>query len=217
MKFKANKLVVAFVAASLACSSVPVMASGIPTADVAAVGEAIKNGMKLKEQIDNQVEQIEQLASQVKALTSKGNWGNVARDIAQEALPDEWKNLYKNAGNLAKSKDLLTSKGYNPNADSERLTKHLETLVRSAKDSEKSFKTIQTLMNKVNQTADIKAAQDLQNRIALENMKLQQRQIDLTTLKQMMEVQRDIQDKKLRSHQECVAQNLINKTDKSCN
>ena len=217
MKFKANKLVVALVAASLACSSVPVMAGGIPTADVGNIGATIENGMKLKEQIDNQVAQIEQLASQVKALTSKGNWGNVARDIAQEALPDEWKNLYKNVGDLAKSKDLLTSKGYYPNADSERLTKHLETLVRSPKDSEKSFKTIKTLMDKVNQTADIKAAQDLQNRIALENMKLQQRQIDLATLKQMMEVQRDIQDKKLRARQECVAQNLINKTDKSCN
>lgn len=217
MKFQAKKLVVAIVAASLVCSSVPTMAGGIPTADVGNIGATIENGLKLKEQIDNQVAQIEQLASQVKALTSKGNWGNVARDIAQEALPDEWKNLYKNVGDLAKSKDLLTSKGYNPNADSERLTKHLETLVRSAKDSEKSFKTIKTLMDKVNQTADIKAAQDLQNRIALENMKLQQRQIDLATLKQMMDVQRDIQDKKLRSHQECVAQNLINKTDKSCN
>lgn len=217
MKFKANKLVVALVAASLACSNVPVMAGGIPTADVGTISATIDNGIKLKEQIDNQVAQIEQLANQVKALTSKGNWGNVARDIAQEALPDEWKNLYKNVGDLAKSKDLLTSKGYNPNADSERLTKHLETLVRSAKDSEKSFKTIKTLMDKVNQTADIKAAQDLQNRIALENMKLQQRQIDLATLKQMMEVQRDIQDKKLRARQECVAQNLINKTDKSCN
>lgn len=217
MKLKVNKLFVAIVAASLACSSVSVMAGGIPTADVGAIGAAIENGKKLKDQIDNQLKQIEQLASQVKALTSKGNWGSVARDVAQEVLPDEWKNLYKNAGNLAKSKDLLTSKGYNPNADSERLTKHLETLVRSAKDSEKSFKTIKTLMDKVNQTADIKAAQDLQNRIALENMKLQQRQIDLATLKQMMDVQRDIQDKKLRSHQECVAQNLINKTDKSCN
>ena len=88
MKFKANKLVVALVAASLACSSVPVMAGGIPTADVGNIGATIENGMKLKEQIDNQVAQIEQLASQVKALTSKGNWGNVARDIAQEALPD---------------------------------------------------------------------------------------------------------------------------------
>ena len=82
-------------------AAAPVHAGGIPTFDGAAVSQAIQQGIQMKQQIDNQLKQISELKSQVKALTGSRNIGKLLRNEAQEALPDEWKAVYEAAKNRA--------------------------------------------------------------------------------------------------------------------
>ena len=46
-------------------TTVPAVAGGVPTYDGAAVEQAIKQGIQMKQQIDNQLDQIKQLKEQV--------------------------------------------------------------------------------------------------------------------------------------------------------
>ena len=187
----------------------PVIAKGIPTIDLAGLAKA-------KEQIDNQLKQIAQLKAQLDALRSKNNWGHVARDAADTNLPDEWKSLYNSVDKASKNKDLLSSKGYNANADSEQLVQHLKILNRAAEDAQRGVKRIDELFNQLNKTQDIKSSQDLQNRIAAEPAKIQQNQTALDNMERMMRLQEKIQSRKRAAYLNCRRDNVVNRTNKSC-
>ncbi|WP_373741702.1 type IV secretion system protein [Neisseria sp.] len=214
MNFKKLKKTAAAVllAGGLTVGTVPAAsAGGITVVDPTAVG-------KLVSQIENQVKQIEELRNQVKAVTGNRNLGNILQTEALEQLPDEWKKVYESAKGFKDGnyKDLLSSKGYNPNADNERLTKQFDLSLRAIKDSQVRVKNIKALMNQANQTKDAKAAADLQNRIALENGIIQQNQTSLDILARHMELEEKVQMKKRAERNSCIRQNRINNTNKSC-
>ena len=76
-------------------TTVPAVAGGILTYDGAAVAQAIKQGIQMKQQIDNQLDQIKQLKEQVKALTGSRNLGQIAKNDLLNQVPDEWKGIYR--------------------------------------------------------------------------------------------------------------------------
>lgn len=208
---KLTKLAAVLISSSLALAMpATVSAEGIPTVDWVLV-------QKATQQISNQIQQIAQLKAQIDALRSQNNWRDVARETLKASLPDEWRSVYQSFEQAARSSDLLTSKGYNANADRDRLVKHLDLLLRGAKDSQRGLKAIETLYNKLNETQDIKSAQDLQNRIALEQAKIQQRQTELDTMERMMNLQERIQIQKQNAYLDCKRENIIRRTNKPCN
>ena len=193
-------------------------ASGIPVFDGAAAANALQSLIQMKQQIDNQIKQITELKSQVKALTGTRNLGNILKTEAYEQLPDEWKSVYNSASTLKNGnyKDLLSAKHYNPSADSERLVQQFDLTLKAIKDSEVRMDNIKRLMDQVNQTQDMKAAADLQSRIALENAKIQQNQTNLDMMARFMDIQEKVQVQQRQNRDSCLRQNRINGTSHSC-
>lgn len=193
-------------------------ASGIPVFDGAAAANALQSLIQMKQQIDNQIKQITELKSQVKALTGTRNLGNILKTEAYEQLPDEWKSVYNSASTLKNGnyKDLLSAKNYNPSADSERLVQQFDLTLKAIKDSEVRMDNIKRLMDQVNQTQDMKAAADLQSRIALENAKIQQNQTNLDMMARFMDIQEKVQVQQRQNRDSCLRQNRINGTSHSC-
>lgn len=215
---KIKKHTLAFAVGLMVTAAAPTMAGGILVFDGAAIAQSIQQGIQLGQQIQNQIKQITELKNQVKALSGNRNLGNILKTEALEQLPDEWKSVYGAAmqakgGNF---NDLLGSKGYNQNADNDRLVKHFDLTLKAIKDSELRFENIKALMNKVNTTQDAKAAADLQNRIALENAYIQQNQTRLDMIERFMALDEKVQFKKRQEYDSCLRQNRINNTNKSC-
>ena len=216
--YKIKKTAVAFAVGLMFTTAAPTMAGGIPVFDGVAVAQAVEQVVKMGQQIQNQVKQITELKTQVKALTGNRNLGNILKTEALEQLPDEWKSVYDVAmqakgGNF---NDLLSSKGYNQNADNDRLIKHFDLTLKAIKDSELRFENIKALMDRVNTTQDAKASADLQNRIALENAYIQQNQTRLDMMERFMALDEKVQFKKRQAYDNCLRDNRINNTNKSC-
>lgn len=216
--YKVKKTAVALAFGLMVATSAPTIVGGIPVYDGTAVAKAVEQVVKMGQQIDNQIKQITELKNQVKALTGNRNLGNILKTEALEQLPDEWKSVYDAAmqtkgGNF---NNLLSSKGYNQNADNERLIKHFDLTLKAIKDSELRFKNIKALMDRVNTTQDAKAAADLENRIALENAYIQQNQTQLDMMDRFMALDEKVQVKKRAARNSCIRQNRINNTNTAC-
>ena len=186
-------------------AAAPVHAGGIPTFDGAAVSQAIQQGIQMKQQIDNQLKQISELKSQVKALTGSRNIGKLLRNEAQEALPDEWKAVYEAAKKQGGSggKDLLSGKAYDAKNSDERLIKQFDMTLKAIKASQLRMNNINALLDQVDKTQDAKAAADLQNRIAGEQAKIQQNQINLDTMARLYEMQKEIDERNFALRNKC--------------
>ena len=111
---------------------------------------------------------------------------------------------------------MLSAKNYNPSVDGERLVQQYDLTLRAIKDSEVRMDNIKRLMDQVNQTQDMKAAADLQSRIALENAKIQQNQTNLDMMARFMDIQEKVQVKKRQNRDRCILENRINKNSATC-
>ena len=161
--------------------------------------------MQMLEQTQNQLKQLEQMKKQVEAMKGSRNMGKIARTEAQELLPDEWKDIYKAAKKQAgkDNKDLLSGKNYDYNAQNDRLIKQFDMTMKAIKDSELRMKNIRALIDQVDRTQDVKAAADLQNRIAGEQAKIQQNQVNLDTMARLYEMQKEIDGRNFAQHNKC--------------
>ena len=225
MRFSFKKAVAAAMIAGCLSVAVPANAGGIPVINPAQLAQSMQQGIQLGQQIQNQIKQISAMKQQIttlkdqlKANTGTRNLGNILQTQAMEQLPDEWKSVYSSVrgfkdGNYT---DLLGTKGYDKAADAERLVKHYDLTLRAIKDSEIRFKNIKDLMAQIDRTQDMKAAADLQNRIAIESSYIQQNQTNLDMLERFMTLQEKVQVKKRQAADDCIRNNRLNRTSNSC-
>lgn len=225
MRFSFKKAAAAAMIAGCLSVAVPANAGGIPVINPAQLAQSMQQGIQLGQQIQNQIKQISAMKQQIttlkdqlKANTGTRNLGNILQTQAMEQLPDEWKSVYSSVrgfkdGNYT---DLLGTKGYDKAADAERLVKHYDLTLRAIKDSEIRFKNIKDLMAQIDRTQDMKAAADLQNRIAIESSYIQQNQTNLDMLERFMTLQEKVQVKKRQAANSCIRQNRLNRTSNSC-
>lgn len=75
--------------------------------------------------------------------------------------------------------------------------------LKSIKDSQLRMKNISALLDQVDKTQDAKAAADLQNRIAGEQAKIQQNQINLDTMARLYEMQKEIDERNFALRNKC--------------
>ena len=205
MRFSFKKAAAAAMIAGCLSVAVSANAGGIPVFDGAAVAQSIEQGIRMGQQIQNQIKQISAMKQQIttlkdqlKANTGTRNLGNILQTQAMEQLPDEWKSVYSSVrgfkdGNYT---DLLGTKDMIRRPMRNALVKHYDLTLRAIKDSEIRFKNIKDLMAQIDRTQDMKAAADLQNRIAIESSYIQQNQTNLDMLERFMTLQEKVQVKK---------------------
>lgn len=187
-----RNLIAAFISGSLLFGSIaPANASGIPVFDGASVAQAIVQVQHLKEQIDNQISQIKELENQVKAVTGSRNLGQIFKDAALDQVPDEWKSIYSDIKNKD-YKSLTGTTSYQRNSNAEDLIKSYRQTAKAIADSERRTNNLLQMMNQINQAQDVKAAADLQNRIAIEQARINNNQLMLDMSLKMTEQRNQI-------------------------
>ncbi|MFC3873666.1 type IV secretion system protein [Neisseria musculi] len=170
----------------------PAVAGGIPVFDSAGVAQAVQQVIHLKQQIENQVAQLKELQSQVKALTGSRNLGELAKNIALDHVPEEWKAVYGDIKNLD-TKAITGKDRYKHTNAADALVKSYKQAAKTVADTVKRFKTIEQLSRQINLTQDAKAAADLQNRISIEQSKITTNQVMLDMAMKLAEQQEKIQ------------------------
>ena len=217
MQFKMKQAALSIVvAAGLFTGSVaPTFASGIPTFDGAAAANAIKSFSQMKEQIDNQIKQLQQLKGQVKAMTGSRNIGSLVSNTVQSQVPDEWKSIYDSVKNTD-YKSVINGKKYDAETSLKLLATN-EVLSEKAFDELKNqLNRIEQLQNQINSTQDIKAAADLQNAISTEQARINNTQIKLDMMERLYQQQEKIEKKKYASREACMARHMYDRNYSEC-
>lgn len=215
-KIQLKKLSAALVVSMglLASPSVTV-ASGIPVFDGASVAQAIQQVIHMKEQIDNQLKQLSELKSQVQAVSGARNLGSVATNLVKDQIPTEWKSLY-NSATSTNYKDLLSGKTYSPETALKLLAGNQDFSKKAFDELEQQLRTIKLLHQQINATTDLKASADLQNRIAVEQAKINNTQIKLDMMERIFEQQEKVERKKYAMREACMARHMFDKKYDQC-
>lgn len=192
----------------------PAFAAGVPTIDAAALAQMAEQITHMKTQIDNQISQITQLKSQVKAVTGTRNMGNLLKDTVKDVIPSEWADIYK-AANVDVS-SITDLKSFDPQASLKNLASIQEFSERAFEDTKDRLVNIEGLMSQIDLAEDVKAAADLQNRIATENGAIMNTQVKLDMMARLHENQKEIESRKLAEYNNCSLEAWGNGTTGSC-
>lgn len=190
-------------------------AGGIPVFDAASIANTAQQIIHMKEQIDNQIKQITELRNQVKALTGSRNMGNLLRDTVKSQVPDEWKDLYNMAAST-NYRDVLNGKNYNPEQALQQLVNMQDMSTKAFQETKQRLDNIQKLMNQIDTTQDMKAAADLQNRIAAEQAVIQNNQTKLDMMARLYQIQKEVEGQKYSQQQQCMAMHIRDGNYQAC-
>ncbi|CRZ19967.1 type IV secretion system protein [Kingella kingae] len=214
---KMKKIAVLFVSGCLMVSQ-PIMAGGIPVFDGAAVEQAIQQGIQMKQQIDNQISQLRELESQVKAMSGWRDVGKVAKSALDTAtgIGSEWGELYSQAKVTANIQNDLDGKKYSHEKNLMQMLQTQKLNIKSLKEAQSRMDKIIDLGRQAQNTQDIKAAQDFANRIAIEQGYIQAMQMKLDMAERVAKQQEKIQQQQYAQRQECMAKQIRNRNYKAC-
>ena len=214
MKTKLTQIVAVVLSSCLICSNVA--ASGIPVFDGAAVAHAIQQGIQLKQQIDNQLDQINQMKNQLAAIKGSRGMGNLVREAINYNLnvPSEWGDLHKLTN--AQQQERLKGKQYDAKQADKMLNQHLSMLSKFTAENQKRLNTIDSLINQINSTTDIKASSDLQSRLSAEQMKFQNQQMMLDQMERMYDLQEKVHARQYEDREACLAKQMKSRNYADC-
>lgn len=195
---KLTKALLLSISASTAIVSTNTIAGGIPVIDVAGLAQATATVLNLKTQIDNQISQIKTMEAEYKSITGSRNLGQLFNNPALRSyLPENYGNLYdaiKSGNNAQMSRALndlaAQEKGYasQGNGKQRYQTQQLlnkATSVQALEAQSKRLDNIQSLMGQINLANDPKAAQDLANRLSVEQATIQTEQTRINLMMQL--------------------------------
>ena len=207
-------------AASL--TSVPFMAiaSGIPVVDGAAAAQRAQNFvqqmMEMAKQLAQMKQQYEQQVKQFKAMTGSRGLGNILKDTVKDQIPSEWSAIYDGAKNID-YKSVINGKAYQTDNADKLLVHNQQMISKVFADTKKQLENIEQLMNQINNTQDIKAATDLQNRIAVEQAKIANNQIKLDMFDRLYKQQQEIEQRRFAAREACMARHMRDRNYSACN
>ncbi len=204
----------------LATTPLTVTASGIPVVDGAAATQRAQNFVQqmaeYAKQLTQMKNQYEQQVQQFKSLTGSRNLGNILKDTVKDQVPSEWSAIYKGAKNID-YKSVINSKGYDSKTADRMAVKNLQDMEEVFKSTKTQLDNLTGLMNQINQTQDMKAAADLQNRIAVEQAKIANNQTKLDMLDRLYAQQKDVERRKYASREACMAKHIHDGNYSACN
>lgn len=200
-KFKL-KTIATTLAAAAAFSAAPAHAQGIPVIDIQSILQAILAGLQYATEIENQVTQIEQLGSQVQAITGSRGLGAILNNpLIQNYLPQDTTNILRQVDALGTQGLSATAtvlrnarKIYNcenkTGSDQTLCQANLGQAYQSMGFLQDAMNTangrvgqIQSLMDQISMTDDQKGVNEIQARIEAENALLGhvQSQVNMAT------------------------------------
>lgn len=214
MKTKLTKMAAIVLSGCLMCSSVS--AGGIPVFDGASVAEAIQQGIQLKQQIENQISQIQEMRNQLAAIKGSRGMGNLARQAINYDLnvPSEWGDLHKLTS--AQQQARLKGNQYDAAQSDNLLNQNLTMLSKFMAENQQRLNTIDSLINQINTTTDIKASSDLRNRLSAEQLKFQNQQTMLDQMARMYDLQEKVQARQYADREACLARQMKTRNWAAC-
>lgn len=221
MKNKLKNTVGAVVlAAGLTAMPLTVTASGIPVVDGAAAAQRAQNFIQqmaeYAKQLTQMKNQYEQQVKQFQSMTGSRNLGNILKDTVKDQVPSEWSAIYKGAKDID-YKSVINSKGYDSKTADRMAVKYLQDMEEVFKSTKTQLDNLTGLMNQINQTQDMKAAADLQNRIAVEQAKIANNQTKLDMLDRLYAQQKDVERRKYAAREACMAKHIRDGNYSACN
>lgn len=221
MKLNLKKLsAMALLVTSLAAMPLAVTASGIPVVDGAAAAQRAQNFlqqmMEMAKQLAQMKQQYEQQVKQFKAMTGSRNMGNLLKDTLKDQIPSEWSAIYDGAKNID-YKSVINGKAYQTDNADKLLVHNQQMISKVFADTKKQLENIEQLMNQINNTQDIKAATDLQNRIAVEQAKIANNQIKLDMFDRLYKQQQEIEQRRFAAREACMARHMRDRNYSACN
>lgn len=194
--------------------------AGIPVTDGAAAAQREKNFAKemleMGKQLTEMKRQFEQQVKQFKAMTGSRNMGNLLKDTVKDQIPSEWSAIYNGAKNID-YKSMINSKAYKADGADKLLVQNQEKLSKVFAETKKQLGNIENLMNQINTTQDIKAAADLQNRIAAEQAKIANNQTKLDMFDRLYKQQQVIEQRRYAARESCMAKHIRDGNYSACN
>lgn len=198
--------------------SEPVHAKGIPTFDLKGMLESIERGKQLAEQIRNQVRQLRELESQVKAMSGWRDVGKVAQSALDTAtgIGSEWAELYGQAQVTTNIQNDLDGKKYSHEKNLMQMLQTQKLNIKSLEEAQQRMENLMDLGQQALKTQDVKAAADFANRIAIEQGYIQAMQMKLDMAERVAKQQEKIQQQQYAQRQECMAKQIRNRNYKAC-
>lgn len=193
-------------------------AGGIPVVDASAIAQDAANFVKqlaeMKTQVENQIKQITELKNQVAALTGGRELGNLAREAIGEAIPDSWKDIYSDVKNVDLGR---LSEKIDRKKEDQGLIVMINNTEKAFDDIKQRMAVIEQLTNAINSTTDIKAATDLNARIAAEQTAISNQQVKLDQIERMYNLEKELAKKKREQRSLCHYKNISQGTKNPCN
>lgn len=153
-------------------------------------------------QYQQMIQQITHLKSQVDAVTGTRNLGQILNNPALRGyLPDEWASVYDQVRNgrlqglSAKASSIFSAEGFDGTATGGR-KRQLDVMAANKAMTMQAYEATLARVNNINHlmvqadaAKDMKAAADLQNRMAAENAMIQNEQIRLNLALELQRVE----------------------------
>lgn len=83
-------------------------------------------------------------------------------------------------------------------------------------DNQQRLNTIDSLINQINATTDIKASSDLRNRLSAEQLKFQNQQTMLDQMARMYDLQEKVQARQYSNYEACLARHMKSRDYSAC-
>lgn len=207
-------------AVGMAAAPLTVWASGIPVYDGGATAQRAQNFIQqmaeYAKQLTQMKNQYQQQVKQFKAMTGSRGLGNILKDTVKDQVPSEWSEIYKGAKNID-YKSVINSKAYEADGADKLLVQQQQMMKKVFSETEKQLKGLDLLMNEINRTQDVKAAADLQNRIAVEQAKIANNQTKLDMFDRLYKRQQEIEQRRYAAREACMARHIRDGNYSACN
>lgn len=193
--------------------------AGIPVKDPGAVAQRAQNFVQqmaeYAKQLTQMKNQYEQQVKQFKAMTGSRGLGNILQDAVKDQVPSEWSAIYKGAKDID-YKSVINSKTYDAKAADRATVQSYQEMQKVFDNMQKQLDNLTGLMNQINMTQDVKAAADLQNRIAVEQAKIANNQTKLDMLDRLYARQQEVNKRTYAAREACMAKQMASGNFAAC-
>jgi type IV secretion system protein VirB5 len=170
--------------------------------DVPAMINQAQTMAQWAKQYEQMVQQITHLKNQYDSMTGTRGLGQILNNPALRTyLPDQWASIYDQVrkgqlqGVSSRATSIYSAEGFDPNATGGR-KRQLDVLAANKAITMQAYdaslarvQNINALMQQADATGDVKAAADLQNRMAAENALIQNEQVRLNLAVQLQQAE----------------------------
>lgn len=214
------KGVAVVVALALACTtsvSPPAHAGGIPVIDVSNLMQAIQQYQQMVQQLEQLKAQLEQAKRQYEALTGGRGMESLLSGENREVIPTSWQEtlaIMQGGGQISDlARSIKDQASKVDTATLDRLAPEIRSMTETYANTAASeqaaagtaydnasqrFRRLQALMDAIPRATDLKAIEDLQARIQVEQLMLQNETIKMQALAQAAHAQQRIENQQMR-------------------